>query len=92
MPWASPYRDYSGARTILPDCGVRLEKVKRVDRPAMPEAPLRIARMFETGAGSLDLMGEDLCILCERAGQSVGETPALQCAFCLTNIHQTCAK
>jgi hypothetical protein len=76
---------------VLADAGVRMEQVKKADRPAVPAASLRLREMYDV-AISRNTVGAEVsdphvvpCFLCEGLAE-----PLAQCPVCLCTAHGSC--
>lgn len=86
-----PMVDMSSATIVVPDCGVRMEKVRRKERPVCPATALRLRDMLQNALGVGCSGGGILhCSACGGHGSTDLAEPAL-CPLCLLAWHPACA-
>ena len=88
---------FTGAEIVMPSCGVSVRKVKKSDRPLMPQHIVRLQRMFIAATHShvtaderaLSFQGELPCnnTPCAACGEAAGT----MCVCCLMAWHADCA-
>ena len=83
VAWLTPFHDVSRAEILLPDCGVRMLKVRKPDRPSLPDHVYRLKQMFSLGVAGCSLAPCQLC----GVEPSVDDTAVAQCSICKVHLH-----
>ena len=93
-PWVHKTHKLKPHMMILPDCGIRMIRCLKPERPRMPDSPYALYQMFDAALASDDLVATagsspEKCLHC-KTDREMDPTPVNTCSLCLSDLHDRC--